>query len=148
MTRTVGDAAVMLSAMAGHDPKDSTSAAETLPDLEAGLEGGVKGLRIGVPAEYRVDGMSSEIEAIWSKGIAWLRDAGAEIVDISLPPTKYALPTYYIIAPAEASSNLARSDRVRYGRRADGGRPAAMEANNRGQGVGARGPARAVHGRR
>ncbi|HEY9567131.1 MAG TPA: amidase family protein, partial [Thalassobaculum sp.] len=137
MTRTVGDAAVMLSAMAGHDPKDSTSAAETLPDLEAGLEGGVKGLRIGVPAEYRVDGMPSEIEAIWSKGIAWLRDAGAEIVDISLPHTQYALPTYYIIAPAEASSNLARYDGVRYGLRVDGGSLAEMYANTRGEGFGA-----------
>src|SRR3546814_11761038 len=126
MTRTVGDAAVMLSAMAGHDPKDSTSAAETLPDLEAGLEGGVKGLRIGVPAEYRVDGMPSEIEAIWSKGIAWLRDAGAEIVDISLPHTPYALPTYYLIPPAEAPSNLARHASGAYALWGDDGTPPAV----------------------
>jgi len=137
MTRTVRDAAVMLSAMAGHDPKDSTSAAEALPDLEASLEAGVKGLRIGVPAEYRVDGMPSEIEEIWTRGIAWLRDAGAEIVDISLPHTRYALPTYYIVAPAEASSNLARYDGVRYGLRVEGENLSAMYANTRGAGFGA-----------
>ncbi len=137
MTRTVRDAAVMLSAMAGHDPKDSTSAAEALPDLEASLEAGVKGLRIGVPAEYRVDGMPSEIEEIWARGIAWLRDAGAEIVDISLPHTRYALPTYYIVAPAEASSNLARYDGVRYGLRVEGENLSAMYANTRGAGFGA-----------
>jgi len=137
MTRTVRDAAVMLTAMAGHDPKDSTSAAEALPDLEATLESGVKGLRIGVPREYRVDGMPSEIEAIWARGIEWLRDAGAEIVDIALPHTKYALPTYYIIAPAEASSNLARYDGVRFGLRVEGGSLAEMYANTRGAGFGA-----------
>ncbi|EDP66034.1 DNA polymerase IV [alpha proteobacterium BAL199] len=137
MTRTVHDAAVMLSAMAGHDPKDSTSAAEPLPDLEATLDSGVKGLRIGVPAEYRVDGMPTEISEIWAKGIAWLKDAGAEIIDISLPHTQYALATYYIIAPAEASSNLARYDGVRYGLRVDGGSLDEMYANTRGEGFGA-----------
>jgi len=136
MTRTVRDAAVMLAAMAGHDPKDSTSAAEALPDLEADLDKGVRGLRIGIPAEYRVDGMPSEIEAIWSRGIAWLRDAGAEIVDIALPHTRYALPTYYILAPAEASSNLARYDGVRYGLRVEGGSLGEMYANTRGAGFG------------
>ncbi|MEQ9135001.1 MAG: Asp-tRNA(Asn)/Glu-tRNA(Gln) amidotransferase subunit GatA [Thalassobaculum sp.] len=137
MARTVGDAAVMLSAMAGHDPRDSTSAPEAMPDLTAGLEQGVKGLRIGIPAEYKVDGMPSEIEAIWAQGIAWLRDAGAEIVDISLPHTRYALATYYILAPAEASSNLARYDGVRYGLRVDGDSLAEMYANTRGAGFGA-----------
>ncbi|MEQ9335003.1 Asp-tRNA(Asn)/Glu-tRNA(Gln) amidotransferase subunit GatA [Thalassobaculum sp.] len=137
MTRTVGDAALMLSAMAGHDPRDSTSAPEAMPDLTAGLEQGVKGLRIGIPAEYKVDGMPSEIEAIWAQGIAWLRDAGAEIVDISLPHTRYALATYYILAPAEASSNLARYDGVRYGLRVDGDSLAEMYANTRGAGFGA-----------
>lgn len=137
MTRTVSDAALMLSAMVGHDSKDSTSAAEPMPDLAAGLGQGVKGLRIGIPAEYKVDGMPSEIQAIWSQGIAWLKDAGAEIVDISLPHTGYALATYYIIAPAEASSNLARYDGVRYGLRVDGGSLAEMYSNTRGAGFGA-----------
>lgn len=137
MTRTVADAALMLGAMAGHDPKDSTSAAEPLADLQASLNQNVRGMRIGVPAEYRVDGMPGEIDGMWSQGIQWLRDAGAEIVDISLPHTNYALPTYYIIAPAEASSNLARYDGVRYGLRVDGGSLAEMYANTRGEGFGA-----------
>ncbi|NQW11849.1 MAG: Asp-tRNA(Asn)/Glu-tRNA(Gln) amidotransferase subunit GatA [Alphaproteobacteria bacterium] len=136
MTRTVSDAALMLGAMAGHDPKDSTSAAEPMADLSAALGQDVKGMRIGVPAEYRMDGMPREIDALWSQGIQWLRDAGAEIVDISLPHTKYALPTYYIIAPAEASSNLARYDGVRYGLRVDGDSLAEMYANTRGEGFG------------
>jgi len=136
MTRNVEDAALMLSSMAGHDSKDSTSAGEPLQDLEASLAQGVKGLKIGVPAEYRMDGMPGEIDAIWQTGIDWLRDAGAEIVDISLPHTKYALPTYYIIAPAEASSNLARYDGVRYGLRVDGGSLAEMYANTRAEGFG------------
>ena len=117
MTRSVRDAAIMLAAMAGHDPKDSTSAREPVPDFEAALGGGVKGLRIGVPREYRVDGMPEELDALWREGAAWLEEAGAEIVDISLPHTHYALPAYYIVAPAEASSNLARYDGVRYGLR-------------------------------
>jgi aspartyl-tRNA(Asn)/glutamyl-tRNA(Gln) amidotransferase subunit A len=115
---TVRDAAIMLKAMAGHDPKDSTSAPIEVPDFEAALVGDMRGRRIGIPKEYRVDGMPAEIEALWAKGAEMLRDAGAEIVEISLPHTKYALPAYYVIAPAEASSNLARYDGVRYGRRA------------------------------
>jgi aspartyl-tRNA(Asn)/glutamyl-tRNA(Gln) amidotransferase subunit A len=118
--RTVRDGAILLRSMAGHDPKDSTSAPVPVPDYEAALNRGVRGLRIGVPAEYRMDGMPSEIEALWRQGLDWLRDAGAEIVDVSLPHTKYGLPTYYIVAPAEASSNLARYDGVRFGLRHDG----------------------------
>lgn len=117
MTRTVRDAAILLGAIAGHDPKDSTSADIDVPDFEAALTGDVRGRRIGIPAEYR-EGCPDETERYWQAGIAMLRDAGAEIVDISLPHTKYALPAYYIIAPAEASSNLARYDGVRYGHRA------------------------------
>jgi aspartyl-tRNA(Asn)/glutamyl-tRNA(Gln) amidotransferase subunit A len=118
--RTVQDAAILLRSMAGYDPKDSTSADIPLPDYEAACTRDIRGLRIGVPREYRVDGMQSEIEALWQRGLGWLRDAGAQIVDVSLPHTKYALPAYYIIAPAEASSNLARYDGVRFGLRADG----------------------------
>ncbi|MEM7742521.1 MAG: Asp-tRNA(Asn)/Glu-tRNA(Gln) amidotransferase subunit GatA [Pseudomonadota bacterium] len=117
MTKTVQDAAILLGGMAGHDPKDSTSADLPLPDFEAALDQGVAGKRIGIPKEYR-EGCPEETERFWQDGIAMLRDAGAEIVDISLPHTKYALPAYYIIAPAEASSNLARYDGVRYGHRA------------------------------
>jgi aspartyl-tRNA(Asn)/glutamyl-tRNA(Gln) amidotransferase subunit A len=106
--------------MAGHDPKDSTSADLPVADYAAACGRGVKGMRIGVPREYRVDGMQGEIETLWQQGLAWLRDAGAEIVDISLPHTKYALPAYYIVAPAEASSNLARYDGVRFGLRENG----------------------------
>jgi len=120
MARTVRDAAIMLNSMAGHDPKDSTSLNVDVPDFEAALTGDVKGLRIGVPKEYRVDGMPEAIEKLWQQGIEWLKAAGAEIVDISLPHTKYALPAYYIVAPAEASSNLARYDGVRYGQREEG----------------------------
>ena len=118
MTRSVRDAAIMLQAMAGEDPRDSTSAPRPVPDFEAMLTGDIRGRRIGIPKEYRVEGMSAGIEALWQAGIDMLRDAGAEIVDISLPHTKYALPAYYVIAPAEASSNLARYDGVRYGHRA------------------------------
>jgi aspartyl-tRNA(Asn)/glutamyl-tRNA(Gln) amidotransferase subunit A len=118
MTKTVRDAAILLGAMAGHDPKDSTSADLPVPDFEAALGQGVKGRKIGIPREYRMDGMPAEIEKLWSDGASMLRDAGAEIVDISLPHTPYALPAYYVIAPAEASSNLARYDGVRYGHRA------------------------------
>ena len=118
MTKTVRDAAIMLGAMAGHDPKDSTSADLAVPDFEAALTGDIRGKKIGIPREYRMDGMPAEIEALWADGVAMMKDAGAEIVDISLPHTKYALPTYYVVAPAEASSNLARYDGVRYGHRA------------------------------
>ncbi|MBL6937783.1 MAG: Asp-tRNA(Asn)/Glu-tRNA(Gln) amidotransferase subunit GatA [Alphaproteobacteria bacterium] len=120
MTRTVRDSAILLKHMASVDPKDSTSVDVPVPDYEADLERGVKGLRIGIPKEYRIDGMPPEIEQLWQKGIDWLKAQGAEIVDVSLPHTKYALPTYYIVAPAEASSNLARYDGVRYGHRAEG----------------------------
>ena len=118
-SRTVADNALMMQAMASHDLKDSTSADTPLPDLIAALDNGVKGMKIGVPSEYVMDGMESEVVALWEKGQAWLRDAGAELVEISLPHTKYALPAYYIIAPAEASSNLARYDGVRYGLRVE-----------------------------
>ncbi|SDW73232.1 Asp-tRNA(Asn)/Glu-tRNA(Gln) amidotransferase subunit GatA [Roseicitreum antarcticum] len=118
MTRTVRDAAIMLGAMSGHDARDSTSANLPVPDFEAALSGDIRGKKIGIPREYRMDGMSNEIDKLWQDGTAMLRDAGAEIVDISLPHTKYALPAYYVIAPAEASSNLARYDGVRYGHRA------------------------------
>jgi aspartyl-tRNA(Asn)/glutamyl-tRNA(Gln) amidotransferase subunit A len=117
MARDVRDCAIMLGAMAGFDPKDATSLDVPVPNWEAGLSSNLKGKRIGIPKEYRVDGMPAEIDALWEQGIAWVRDAGAEIVEVSLPHTKYALPAYYIIAPAEASSNLARYDGVRYGQR-------------------------------
>ena len=118
MTKSVRDAAIMLETMCGHDPKDSTSADLPVPDFEAMLTGDIKGKKIGIPAEYRMDGMPDEIEMLWTQGAEMLRDAGAEIVDITLPHTKYALPAYYVVAPAEASSNLARYDGVRYGHRA------------------------------
>ncbi|MCL1628908.1 MULTISPECIES: Asp-tRNA(Asn)/Glu-tRNA(Gln) amidotransferase subunit GatA [Roseinatronobacter] len=118
MTKTVRDAAIMLEAMCGHDPKDSTSADLPVPDFEAMLTGDIRGKTIGIPREYRIDGMPEEIAALWDRGADMLRDAGAKIVEISLPHTKYALPAYYVIAPAEASSNLARYDGVRYGHRA------------------------------
>ncbi len=118
MTKSVRDAAIMLEAMSGHDPKDSTSAELAVPDFEAALTGDIRGKKIGIPKEYRLDGMPQEIEDLWSQGIAMMKDAGAEIVDISLPHTKYALPAYYVVAPAEASSNLARYDGVRFGHRA------------------------------
>jgi aspartyl-tRNA(Asn)/glutamyl-tRNA(Gln) amidotransferase subunit A len=120
LTRTVADTALMLRAMAGYDPKDSTSVDRPVPDYASALDGSVKGLKIGVPKEYRVDGMPQEIETLWRRGVEWLVAAGAEVIDISLPHTKYALPTYYIVAPAEASSNLARYDGVRYGLREKG----------------------------
>ncbi|MES2904772.1 MAG: Asp-tRNA(Asn)/Glu-tRNA(Gln) amidotransferase subunit GatA [Pseudomonadota bacterium] len=117
MARDVRDCAILLENMVGFDPKDATSLDLPVPQWEAGLSSDLKGKRIGIPKEYRIDGVPDEINALWDQGIAWLKDAGAEIVDISLPHTKYALPTYYIIAPAEASSNLARYDGVRYGLR-------------------------------
>ncbi|MFN3938563.1 MAG: Asp-tRNA(Asn)/Glu-tRNA(Gln) amidotransferase subunit GatA [Gemmobacter sp.] len=139
MTKSVRDAAIMLQAMAGHDPKDSTSADLPVPDFEGMLTGDIRGNRIGIPREYRMDGMPDEIEALWQQGVEMLRDAGAEIVDISLPHTKYALPAYYVIAPAEASSNLARYDGVRYGHRAtlsQGEGIVEMYEKTRGEGFG------------
>ncbi len=137
MARTVRDAAIMLGAMAGHDPKDSTSAPIDVPDFAAALSGDIRGLKIGIPKEYRVEGMPAEIEALWQQGVDWLKDAGAEPVEISLPHTKYALATYYIIAPAEASSNLARYDGVRYGLRVSGDSLDEMYENTRAAGFGA-----------
>jgi aspartyl-tRNA(Asn)/glutamyl-tRNA(Gln) amidotransferase subunit A len=118
MTKTVRDAAIMLEAMSGHDPKDSTSADLAVPNFEAMLSGDIRGKKIGIPREYRMDGMPDEIEALWQEGQDMLKSAGAEMIDISLPHTQYALPSYYVIAPAEASSNLARYDGVRFGHRA------------------------------
>jgi aspartyl-tRNA(Asn)/glutamyl-tRNA(Gln) amidotransferase subunit A len=120
MTKTVRDAAILLGAMASVDPRDSTSVDVPVPDYEDGLESGVRGLRVGIPKEYRIDGARPEIDALWAQGVEWLKAQGAEIVDVSLPHTRYALPTYYIVAPAEASSNLARYDGVRFGHRAAG----------------------------
>ena len=136
IARDVRDTAIMLKSMASVDPKDTTSVDVPVPDYEAALEGGVAGLRIGIPKEYRVDGMPAEIERVWDQGRAWLEAAGAEIVDISLPHTKYALPAYYIVAPAEASSNLARYDGVRYGLRDDAGDVIDMYEGTRSSGFG------------
>ncbi len=127
----------MLGAMAGHDPKDSTSVDAPVPDYEAALSGDIRGLRFGVPREYRIEGMPEEIETLWRQGIDWLKQAGAEVVDISLPHTRYALPAYYIIAPAEASSNLARYDGVRYGLRVPGDDLTEMYEATRAEGFGA-----------
>jgi aspartyl-tRNA(Asn)/glutamyl-tRNA(Gln) amidotransferase subunit A len=135
--RTVEDTALLLQAMAGYDPKDSTSADLPVPDWSGSLSGKVKGLKIGIPAEYRVDGMPAEIEKLWQAGADWLKAAGAEIVEINLPHTKYALPTYYIIAPAEASSNLARYDGMRYGLRVAGETLADTYKRTRAEGFGA-----------
>ena len=137
MTRSVKDAAVMLQSMAGYDPKDSTSAAVPVPDFEAALSGDIRGLKIGIPREYRIDGMPQEIEAVWQRGIDWLKDAGAVPVEVSLKLTKYALPAYYIIAPAEASSNLARYDGVRFGLRVPGESLDEMYEGTRAEGFGA-----------
>lgn len=139
MARDVRDCAIMLEAMAGFDPKDATSLDLPVPGWEAGLNASLAGKRVGVPREYRVDGMPEEIEALWQQGIAWAQDAGAEIVEVSLPHTRYALPTYYIVAPAEASSNLARYDGVRYGQRdlPDGAGLQDMYAATRAAGFGA-----------
>ena len=117
ISRNVRDCAILLRSMAGHDAKDTTSVDLPVPDYEAAVNRSIKGMKIGIPREYRMDGMSAEIDALWQQGIAWMKDAGADIVDISLPHTKYALAAYYIVAPAEASSNLARYDGVRYGLR-------------------------------
>ncbi|WP_422028311.1 Asp-tRNA(Asn)/Glu-tRNA(Gln) amidotransferase subunit GatA [Pyruvatibacter mobilis] len=137
MTRTVRDAAIMLGAMAGHDAKDSTSINTPVPNYEAALDGGVKGLKIGVPEEYRVDGMPKEIEDLWQQGVDWLKAQGAEIKTVRLKQTKNALPTYYIVAPAEASSNLARYDGVRYGLRVPGDDITDMYEKTRAAGFGA-----------
>ena len=136
MTRTVRDCAIMLRAMAGHDPKDSTSVPRPVPDYEKALTGDIRGLKVGIPKEYRLDGMPAEIEALWQQGIAWMKAAGCELRDISLPHTKYALPAYYIVAPAEASSNLARYDGVRYGLRVAGENLIDMYERTRGAGFG------------
>ncbi|WP_018185326.1 Asp-tRNA(Asn)/Glu-tRNA(Gln) amidotransferase subunit GatA [Kaistia granuli] len=136
IARTVRDAAILLKSMASVDEKDTTSVDVPVGDYEGAVGQSVKGLRIGIPREYRLDGMSDEIEALWQQGIAWLKEAGAEIVDISLPHTKYALPAYYIVAPAEASSNLARYDGVRYGLRVPGDDIASMYENTRSAGFG------------
>lgn len=136
IARDVRDAAILLKSMASVDAKDTTSVDRPVPDYEAALGKSMKGMKVGIPKEYRVDGMPEEIEALWQKGIAWLKDAGAEIVDISLPHTKYALPAYYIVAPAEASSNLARYDGVRYGLRVPGKDIVEMYENSRAAGFG------------
>ena len=136
IARDVRDAAILLKSMASVDAKDTTSVDRPVPDYEAALGRSVKGMKVGIPKEYRVDGMPAEIEALWQKGIAWLKDAGAEIVDISLPHTKYALPAYYIVAPAEASSNLARYDGVRYGLRVPGKDIVDMYEQSRAAGFG------------
>lgn len=136
ITRDVRDAAIMLTSMAGHDPKDSTSINTPVPDYEKALEGGVKGLKIGIPKEYRLDGMNDEIASVWDKGAKLLEEQGAEIVEVSLPLTKYALPVYYIVAPAEASSNLARYDGVKYGLRVHDDNIHEMYAKTRAEGFG------------
>ncbi len=136
ITRTVQDAAIMLGSIAGHDPKDATSVVRPVADYEAALTGNIGGLKVGIAKEYRIDTMPAEIEKLWQQGIDWLRDAGAEIVDVSLPHTKYALPAYYIIAPAEASSNLARYDGVRYGTRKAGKDTNDMYVQTRAAGFG------------
>ncbi len=137
LARTVRDNAILLRSMASVDELDTTSVDKPVPDYEAVVGEGVKGLKIGIPKEYRMDGMADEIEALWQRGIEWMRDAGAEIVDISLPHTKYALPAYYIVAPAEASSNLARYDGVRYGLRVPGDDIIDMYEKSRSAGFGA-----------
>jgi len=137
IAKTVEDAAILLTSMAGHDPKDSTSLPVDTPDFASFVGKSVKGLRVGVPKEYRVDGMPAEIDKLWADGVAWLREAGCEIVEVSLPHTKYALPAYYIVAPAEASSNLARYDGMRYGLRAEGKNLTEIYENTRAQGFGA-----------
>jgi len=136
IAKTVEDAAILLESMAGYDPKDSTSLNEPVPDWRAACGQSVKGLRVGVPREYTMDGMPKEIEKLWAEGVEWMRDAGAEIVDVSLPHTKYALPVYYVVAPAEASSNLARYDGMRYGMRVEGENLADTYERTRTEGFG------------
>jgi aspartyl-tRNA(Asn)/glutamyl-tRNA(Gln) amidotransferase subunit A len=137
LARTVRDCAIMLTSMAGHDPKDSTCVDRPVPDYEAAIGASIKGLTIGIPREYRLDGMNAEIEALWRRGADWLRAAGAKVVDVSLPNTRHALPAYYIVAPAEASSNLARYDGVRYGLREPGADIVELYENTRAKGFGA-----------
>ncbi len=137
IARDVRDAAILMRAMSGYDPKDSTSADVPVPDFEAALGQSVKGMKIGIPKEYRLDGIAPEIDTLWQQGAAWLKAAGAELVEVSLPHTKYALPAYYIVAPAEASSNLARYDGVRYGLRIPGGDVSDMYQRTRADGFGA-----------
>ena len=134
--RTVRDTAILMRSMAGHDPKDTTSVDRAVPDYEAAVGKSIKGLKIGIPKEYRLDGMPQEIEKLWAQGADWLKAAGAELVEVSLPHTKYALPAYYIVAPAEASSNLARYDGVRYGARVEGNNIIEMYENTRAAGFG------------
>ena len=134
--RTVRDAAILLTSMAGHDPKDTTSVDRPVPDYEASIGRSIKGMKIGIPKEYRIDGLAAEIERLWDQGRQWLEAAGAEVVEVSLPHTKYALPAYYIVAPAEASSNLARYDGVRYGLRVPAREIADMYQNTRAEGFG------------
>ena len=136
VAKTVRDTAILMRSMAGHDAKDTTSADIAVPDYEAAIGQSVKGMKIGIPKEYRLDGMPAEIEKLWQQGADWLKAAGAELVDISLPHTKYALPAYYIVAPAEASSNLARYDGVRYGLRVPGRAIGDMYENTRAEGFG------------
>ena len=136
IAKTVEDSAILLQVMCSHDPKDSTSLKIETPDWRADVGKGVKGMRIGIPKEYRIEGLSEEMTALWDQGIAWLKAAGAEIVEISLPHTKYALPAYYIVAPAEASSNLARYDGMRYGARVDGGNLTETYESTRASGFG------------
>jgi len=135
--RSVEDTAILLAAMTGHDPKDSTSAPVAVPDFAAVLKDSAKGLKVGVPKEYTMDGMPPEIDRLWQQGIGWMKAQGAECREVSLPHTRYALPTYYIVAPAEASSNLARYDGVRYGLRVEGGTLDEMYEATRGEGFGA-----------
>src|SRR5437870_6661616 len=136
LARTVRDAAILLTSMAGHDPKDTTSVDLPVPDYEAAVGGSIKGMKVGIPKEYRVEGMANEIEKLWEGGAQWLASAGAGLVTVSLPHTKYALPAYYIVAPAEASSNLARYDGVRYGLRVPGRDVSDMYQNTRAAGFG------------
>ena len=136
IARTVRDTAIMLRSMAGHDPKDTTSVDMPVPDYEQAFGKSIKGMKIGIPKEYRIDGMPVEIEKLWQQGAEWLKAAGAEMVDVSLPHTRYALPAYYIVAPAEASSNLARYDGVRYGLRVPGHDISEMYENTRAAGFG------------
>ncbi len=134
--RTVRDAAILLTSMAGHDPKDSTSIDRPVPNYETAVGHSIKGMKIGIPKEYRLDGLAAEINTLWQRGAQWLQAAGAEIVEVSLPHTKYALPAYYIVAPAEASSNLARYDGVRYGLRVPGRDVIDMYQKTRAEGFG------------
>jgi aspartyl-tRNA(Asn)/glutamyl-tRNA(Gln) amidotransferase subunit A len=136
IARTVRDTAILMRSMAGHDPKDTTSVDRPVPDYEAAIGKSLRGMKIGIPKEYRLDGMPAEIEKLWSEGADWLKSAGAELVEVSLPHTRYALPAYYIVAPAEASSNLARYDGVRYGLRVEGRNIIDMYEKTRAEGFG------------